>query len=232
MSHPEHAPDPWSREGQGLTYLPSSAPPQLPPPVPPTPRPGRRHGWVWIAVGVVGAVLLGLTIWGAVEEGGRPGATTGAGARAEDDPVREVTANDNKSRITVPARWTDAPASLRNELATLQVNDLRTSQSVLVITFSKADVDGFDAFADACIEEATTVLVDAEADDPVDLTIGGLPAVRQKVVGKASGIRFAYWFTCIEGDTSYHEVVGWTLASRADEGEPVILEVIDSFREV
>ena len=46
------------------------------------------------------------------------------------------------------------------------------------------------------------------------------------------GLRIAYWLTTIQGERNYYQIVMWTLASRADDNEPVFQAVVASFQEI
>jgi hypothetical protein len=228
MSYPGNQPDPWSPQQQWSEQQP-------PPPQPP---PSRRRAWPWIALSGVLAAVLGGAIWGAVSEsrdapvsdrgggGGvsRPGTVTSS-------ETRVVTATDGKSRLTVPASWQDLPEAGRNEVATIQLGDLRKEQYVMVITGAKSDFDSLAAFAEAAMTDAEN-LEESDIGPERALTVGGLPAVQRVVTGKSEGIRIVYWFTMVEGKNSFFQVIGWTLPSRRGDAEPAIAEVIDSFREL
>jgi hypothetical protein len=193
----------------------------------------------WIGLGVAIAGLLGAITWGAIEEtrssGSSAGSTSGSGSLTSAPPsgtTKVVTAKDNKSQLTVPDSWNGVPDEQVNELAAIQLGDLRKAQYVLVITGAKTDFDSLEDFSAACLTEARQNVEDAEMGDRRDITIGGLPAAQHQVTGKYEAIKLVYWFTMIEGKNGYYEVVGWTLPSRKSAAEKVILDVINSFREL
>jgi hypothetical protein len=243
MTLPGDQPNPWSREGQGQPYYPPAQypAPQYPPP-PPPPPPARRYRGLWVAVGVVVAIVLGAAIWGAVGESRSSDSSSSASSsgQATSGPrqsavaagdTKVVTASDRKSQLTVPATWKDMPKSYQNELATIQLGDLRKEQYVAVITASKGDFDDLAGFAEACLADADA-LEEANISQQRPLTVGGLTAVQHVITGKTSGIRIVFWYTMVEGKNNYFQVVGWTLPSKQSEAEPVILDVVNSFREL
>jgi hypothetical protein len=218
---------------------PPAAPPPFYPqqPYPPAPPPPPRKGRVglWVALGLAVAVLVGAAMWAVIADNdAHPVESSGSSGRGSvpSSETKVVTAKDQKSQLTVPAAWKDVPESFKNELATLQVGDLPQSQFVLVVTASTTDFDDFEAFADAVVEEARTLVTESDVGAARKLTIGGLNAQQHEVNGKVNGVKLTYWFTVVEGKRGYYEVVGWTLPSRKSDSEPVILGVIDSFREL
>jgi hypothetical protein len=181
------------------------------------------------------AVVVGAALWGAIAEIRSTDLSSESASGSSADlsgPNKVVTANDGKSQVTVPASWKDVPAAVQNELAAIQVGNLPRGQYIAVITGDKGDFDGFDGFSSACVEEARILFEDAEIGERRDLTIGGLPAVKYEITGKANGIRLVYWYAMVEGENAYYQVIGWTMPSRQAESEPVITEVINSFREL
>ena len=218
---------------------PAYPPPPIYPSLPPyTPPPPRRRVGLWVALGVAAAIVVGLAMWGVIADNRSHPAgssSTNSGPRqgaAVSSDTRVVTASDQKSQLTVPASWKDVTGSFKNELAAIQLGDIRQAQFILVISADRGDFEDFAAFADACAEEARTMITDSDVGAGQNLTVGGLNAVQHSVTGKVGGIRLAYWFTMVEGKRGYYEVVGWTLPSKKAESEQTILNVINSFREL
>jgi hypothetical protein len=245
---PSHKPDPQFPQyppPPAADPPPASYPqPQLnplpglyPPPAPYQPPPRRRRTGLWVALGVVAAVLVGLAMWGVIADNRAHPAGSGSGSRQ--DPVtsggttKVVTATDQKSQLTVPLSWNDVPASFKSDLAKIQVGDLRREQYVLVTTANTADFEDFTAFTDATIQAVRGLVDGAEVGEPRPLTMNGqLNAVRYQVTGNAAGVKAVFWYTLIEGKRGFYGVLGWTLPSLKSEAEPVILTVVDSFREL
>ncbi|HEV8559679.1 MAG TPA: hypothetical protein VGR06_25355 [Actinophytocola sp.] len=194
---------------------------------------------LWVAFGVVMALVVGAAIWGAVAETRSHGSAAAppAGGGSGQSGVNQgqttvVTASDKKSQLTVPASWKDVPPSFREELAVIQLGDLRREQYVVVVTLDRDDFEDFDAFSAAMLEGAQHALDDAAVSEPRNLTIGGLQAVQYEISGKAEGIKIVFWYTMVAGKNGFYQVVAWTLPSKRTEAEPTITEVINSFREL
>lgn len=244
MTSSEEPPNPWSREAQsGEWPAPDQHQPPPPPhypqqPVAPPPQPRRRRAALWVGFGVLMALIVGAAIWGAIAETrshDNSSATPSTGARqtsAGGGQTTVVTARDRKSQLTVPVSWKDVPTSLRNDLAVIQLGDLRREQYVIVITMDHNDFEDFDAFAAASVDGAKQVLDGPEVSQPRNLTIGGLPAVQYEITGKTQGVKIAFWYTMVAGKNAFYQVVTWTLPSRRTEAEPTITEVVNSFREL
>ena len=193
----------------------------------------------WVGLSVALVALVGAATWGAIEEtrssSASAGSTPDSGPSQRTVPsgnTKVVTAKDAKSQVTVPDSWQDMPEEFGTELAAIQLADLRKAQYIVVITGAMADFDSLEDFADACLTEVEVQLENAKVGDRRDLTIGGLRAAQHQVTGKYEGVKLVYWFTMIEGKNGFYQVVGWTLPSRQTVAEPVILDVINSFREL
>jgi hypothetical protein len=213
-------------------YQPAYQP--VPPPLPPPPPPRKRRPLLWIGLGLAGAALLGGAIWGAIAESRPDGSSDGSASGSSVDPgqSRVVTASDRKSQLTVPESWRDVPESFRNEVAVIQLGNLRQEQYILVVSADSSDFDDFSGFEESCLEEANMAIAEANVGERRTLQIGGLPAVQYEVAGKVSGLRVVFWYTMIEGRNGFYQVVAWTLPSRKTEAEPTLHDVINSFREL
>jgi hypothetical protein len=216
---------------------PGSPPPTYPPPYQPAP-PKKRTG-LWIALGVVAALVVGVAMWAIISDnrahpvnaggGGAPSSAQGGTAVGE---TKVVTSRDQKSQLTVPVAWQDVPASFKNEVAEIQLGDLVREQYIMVITDSVGDFIDFGGFLDATRENARAMVTGADIGEQHTLTVGGLNAVQYEVGGTVEGIKVVFWFTMVEGKRGFYQVLGWTLPSRRTDAEPIIKKAIESFREL
>jgi hypothetical protein len=159
-----------------------------------------------------------------------PAAVAAPGA-IEDPKV--VTASDGQSRMTVPGNWREMPDL--NDEAEIELGNLLNEQYAIVLTENRADfTDDVDLarFTEVVTQNLRNSLLGATVSEPRPLTIQGRPALQRTLQGSTNGLRIAYWLTTIEGQRSYFQVVMWTLASRADENEPVYQAVVSGFQEV
>jgi hypothetical protein len=203
----------------------------VPPWTPPPPRNARRRGW-WIAFAVALTAVIGGAIWGAVAEINSTSAARGSDSVTDGSPTKVITATDRKSQVTVPSNWEDAPTQFKNAEASIQVGDLTRGEYVAVFTDAKDDFEDFNAFEAALKDHLLAGATDSKIEDRRQLTVGSLHAVQYVVEGKVEGIRFVYWFTLVEGNRGYHQVVGWTVPSRRSEVEHTIQDVIQTFHEL
>jgi len=146
--------------------------------------------------------------------------------------TKVVTSKDQKSQLTVPVSWLDVPASFKNEVAEIQLGDLRREQYIMVITDNIDDFVDFGGFREATRENARAMVPGGDIGEEHMLTVGGLNAMQYEVAGAVNGVKVVFWFTVVEGKRGYYQVLGWTLPSLRTEGEPIIKKVIDSFREL
>jgi hypothetical protein len=209
----------------------------FPPPAPyaPPPPPPKRRTGLWIALAAVTAVLVGLAMWGVIADNRAHPVVSSGGSGA--DPVslgdtKVVTASDKKSQLTVPASWRDIGSSLKIDEASIQLGEPRREQYLAVASIEMTDFESFTAFADASIDSMTGAIDGAQVGPRSQINVGGLNGVRYEIAGTAAGIKAVFWYTLIEGKRGFYQVIAWTLPSHKAEAEPVILKVIDSFREL
>jgi hypothetical protein len=230
--------------GPGDTVLPTGQAPPMPtmrptpgspmtpvPPWLPPPRNTRRRVW-WTAFAVLLAAVVGGAIWGAVAEINSTNSARGTDSVTDGGPTKVITATDRKCQVTVPANWEDAPKELKNAEASIQVGDLARGEYLAVFTDAKEDFHDFASFEAALKDHLLAVATETKIEDRRQLTVGSLHAVQYVVEGKVEGIRFIYWFTLVEGNRGYHQVVGWTVPSRRSEVEHTIQDVIQTFHEL
>jgi hypothetical protein len=147
--------------------------------------------------------------------------------------ARLVTATDGQSRMTVPGNWREMTDL--NDQAEIQVGDLFREQYAIVLTESREDFSdevNLARFSELVSMNVRNGLADATMSEPRTLTVHGRPAVQRVIRGSKDHLRIVYWLTAIEGERSYFQVLMWTLASRADENEPVFQAVVRNFQEV
>ena len=64
------------------------------------------------------------------------------------------------------------------------------------------------------------------------LEINGYPALRHEITGTVDLTRLMYVQTTIEGKDAFYQVLGWTLASRADKARGFFDTATETFREL
>jgi hypothetical protein len=143
-----------------------------------------------------------------------------------------IIATDNKSQITVPDTWTPFPPKYRNDIAVIEMGDIRHERYVMVISYAKADIADLAAFEQVVLENTKVIVQDAAVGARRTLTIGELPAAQYVITGTVAGVKVVYWYTLVDGKSGWYEVVGWTLQSKKDQEEGQIGQVINSFREI
>jgi hypothetical protein len=135
--------------------------------------------------------------------------------------------------MTVPGNWREMTDL--NDQAEIQVGDLFREQYAIVLTESREDFSdevNLARFSELVSMNVRNGLADATMSAPRTLTVQGRPAVQRVIRGSKDHLRIVYWLTAIEGERSYFQVLMWTLASRADENEPVFQAVVRNFQEV
>jgi hypothetical protein len=197
-------------------------------PRPPEP-PRRKPVGLWVALSVMVAVVLAGGTWLVIETSRTP-ERPATSAADQDRSTKTVTAEDGRSVMTVPTQWAELPEEFRLPGSVIAVGQIYQERYLMVITDDKADFKDFADYEETA-EISLTQLSGAVVGQPVDTTVGGLPAVRFEVEGTFDAMPVVYWCTIVDGARGYHQILAWTLADRRAASEPALREVVDSFRE-
>lgn len=147
-------------------------------------------------------------------------------------PPKVVTSPDGKTQLTVPGAWEER--SDLNEEANLQAGNPVAEQYAIVISESREDFTAdmtLENFAKLTQENAKTVIKDGVVSEPTSLTINGYPVKQFEISGSMQNINAKWIYAIVETPKNYHQIMAWTLASRYEQNKPVLLEVINSFKE-
>ncbi|WP_436493269.1 hypothetical protein [Actinokineospora sp. HUAS TT18] len=187
----------------------------------------QGHRRLWVLLGTVAALFVGVVVWLVVETTGTNDATPRA---VDDSETKVVTATDGRSSVSVPSKWGQMPESLQIPGAVIAQAQIYQERYLMVVTDDKAE---FKDFAD--YEETALISVDGLGGtivgQPQDVRVGELPGVRYELTGDFEGNAIVYWCTLVDGVRGYHQILTWTLADRRDQAEPALRTVVDSFRE-
>ena len=122
-----------------------------------------------------------------------------------------------------------------NDVAQLQTGDARAETYLIVISELKSNFAGNFTFRQHSDSSRQGVLDGLKGGkvvgDPKDLVINGRPAVQYAIEGVAENIPVLYLHTTIDGKDSFHQVLAWTLSSRAGTHRGVLEDVTNSFTE-
>lgn len=195
-----------------------------------------RTGTVVLLIVLAVISFLGLALAGVVCLALFLGRSRNGVSAAKANPV-VVNATDGRSRVCLPDGWSVRP-DMNNALAGIKVGDPVREAYLLVISEPKAD------FADNMtyrghsdltrgllmknIQQPTIVA------GPTELTINGRHAVQYEIHGisKTTRLKLAYLHTTVDGEKMFHQVLAWTMQSRAAETRPALNEAIDSFTDL
>ena len=142
------------------------------------------------------------------------------------------TASDGQSQITGPTSWRDLTDLNAN--AELHVGNKIQEQYLIVLTEDKstANVKDLADYAGLVRDGFTTNFPDAKVSEPRDLTINGLPAKQYQVRATVTDVAITYWFTAVEGQNNFFQIVGWTLQEDEARNRDTIEQAIESFQEI
>jgi hypothetical protein len=211
-----------------MTYpLPPDQPPAPPPPVYPgmpypAAPPRRRSPWRIIILVVV-VVVVGSVARVA-------GQLIQLGQAAGQPHI--VTSSDGQAQIVIPADWSEL-ADL-NKVATIQVGNQAKSQYLIVIPDSKVDLNmDLDTYAQRRVATLTGKLQDVRMITTRSVTIDGRPGWQYEFEATSKNqLNLTYFLTCLEGETHYYQIFGWTTRSKADQNRSILLDATSHFQEV
>jgi hypothetical protein len=207
---------------------PPDLPSALPPGLPPAAAPKRRFPR-WLLIGLLITVPVMLIFCAIVGIG----VLTLLGQRVDSTtgPRSVITSTDGHSQVSVPSSWSNQDDL--NDKADLQVANPALEEYLIVLTESKADfVDtDLEIYAGLIRDGIVGAVSDASVSEARRLTINGMPAIQYEVSGSVDNLKVVYWLTAVEGRDHFHQVLGWTLGSKAEANREVILSVVESFQE-
>ena len=104
---------------------------------------------------------------------------------------------------------------------------------VAVIPYTKEELEG-----DMTLEDVTDILVQEIAggvtggtvSEESTVQIAGRSASIARVDGTVDNLKVTYWISCLETDDSFVEILGWTLANRANANKKDIQSVMCSLQ--
>ncbi|SDD85579.1 hypothetical protein [Actinokineospora iranica] len=195
-------------------------------PVPPPPPKSTR---LWVGLSALAAVLLAAVTWLVVATTTGP---SGAPAADVDQGTSVVTARDGRSRLTLPTQWKELPPEYRGEASVLTYGQIYQERYVMVITDEKAGFADFADFEETAIDSMAAMPDYATVDQGEELTVGGHPAVRYEVTTKITGVDALFWYTLVNGENGYYQVISWTLAERRESAEPALRQIVSTFEEI
>jgi hypothetical protein len=144
-----------------------------------------------------------------------------------------LTSPDGKLQLTVPVGWRNDP-ELHAE-AGLRASNRLSEMYAIVLTQSKDDFAEkvtLEAFTDLTRQQVLSNINAPDATAPVAATVAKHPALQYTVRGVVENIKVVYLITVVETNTSFHQILTWTLHSRFDQNWHTLDEVTQSFREI
>ncbi|MGI9056164.1 MAG: hypothetical protein ACR2F2_10235 [Pyrinomonadaceae bacterium] len=139
---------------------------------------------------------------------------------------------DGKCRLTVPGSW-KIEKDLNND-ANFQAANALAEQYAIVISESKQDFTGemsLDDYVELITKDIETRIDDAAISETKSITINGYPAKQFEVSGSVDKIKAKWIYTFVDAPKNFHQILVWTLASKFDSNKPVLLDVVNSFKE-
>jgi hypothetical protein len=143
---------------------------------------------------------------------------------------REVVSSDGTTRLRVPRDW--GKLKELNDAAELQAGNKSKEQYVIVLSENKADFDNItlQKHHQATRDGMVAKMKNPSASGPVEVTIGGRPALQDEISGTQDGTNVVFLHTTVEGRESFHQILAWTLKSRWEQHKEKLHEVTRTFR--
>jgi hypothetical protein len=146
-------------------------------------------------------------------------------------PTKAVTSSDGLVKLAVPANWTT-----RSDLvdgATIQMGDISANTFLVLQSYNKADIAGtFEKFADQSSAAIKANLKDGKRAPLGEQKVGGLPGVQYRLEGAAERFNLVYFVTYVEGKSSYHELLMWTISSNQASALETFHQILPTFQEI
>lgn len=148
------------------------------------------------------------------------------GARVE----KPMIGKNGRFKMTVPNNWSAMPKL--NPIADIAAGNLLLEQYLMLIAEPKDEVGtGLEEFAKIVTAQMRAKLGNPQQGEFEKLAIGGFPALRCRIAGKAEGIDIVYLHTSVETPDSLCQVLCWTLAPREQTAFPIFEKVAATFSE-
>jgi hypothetical protein len=144
---------------------------------------------------------------------------------------REIISKDGLCKLTIPPHWILLEGL--NEEASIQAGNRQQKQYLVVFSDLKEDFDGtFENHADFTSSKLINGIEKGQRSEPETLEIGGYKAIRYNMTGCVKRTKLIYLHTTFEGERSYHQVLVWTIPSKAEESMKVFEGVLKTFEEI
>ncbi len=202
-----------------------------------------RVGWilslVWTVLTCVGIVIGIVIAFVAPQWFSGLSPATGPSPTTQVAPDTRTVSVDGYS-IAVPVAFKDLPEGSRAAGASYTQGDDATAEYVAVFKdsrsdFSKSmDVRGYADFINRNSYQRDT---DINIVDPVVIPFTGVKnplgysTVDYKVTAEIDDISIVYYTRYLATDTSFYQIVTWTLPSKVATTEPTLVKILESFRE-
>ncbi len=89
-----------------------------------------------------------------------------------------------------------------------------------------------DEYVELTSKDMEKSATDANVSETKSFTINGYPAKQFEVSGTVEKVKARWIYTFIDAPKNYHRILAWTLTSKFEENKPVLLDVINSFKEL
>lgn len=144
---------------------------------------------------------------------------------------REIISEDGLCKLIIPTHW--VLLENLNEAASLQIGNLLREQYLVVLSDLKEDFDGtLQDHADSTSSNVIYNIAKGQRSEPEMLEISGYKAIRYTITGNVERLKIIYLHTTLEGQKAYHQILAWTLPSKAEESLKIFKDVIKTFEEI
>jgi hypothetical protein len=152
-------------------------------------------------------------------------------AFANEKKSKTIRSSEGCCEISVPGSW-NVDREL-NEQANLQASNRLKELYIIVISEAKEDFENINIESHSELTRSAFVksLSTPETTGPVSVTIDNHPAVQYEISGVSNNVKIAALHTTVESNNYFHQILAWTIKSKADKNKPILQGVIQSFKE-
>ena len=140
---------------------------------------------------------------------------------------------DGKFQLTVPAGWRED--SSLNDKAEIRAANPQQEMYVVVITEQKADFTDettLDHYTELTLESMKANLASPDSTPAVPVRINGNPGQQYLIQGAIKNVKLSYLVTTVETTAHFHQIITWTLFSRASKNQTTLQKLTETFRPI
>ena len=145
--------------------------------------------------------------------------------------IKTIRSTEGCCEIRVPGSWKEDKEL--NDQANIQASNRMKELYVIVLSESKENFENMNLENHSKLtrSEFLKSLSSPQTIGPVSVTVNNNPGVQYEIFGGTNNVKIAALHTTVETEKHFHQILAWTIKSRADKNKPILQNVIQSFKE-